>query len=219
MSRPHCTLLLIRHGETEWNTQARIQGHIDIPLSERGRRHARQLAVHLRGQTIAALYASDLARARQTAQPLAESHGLALIEDTRLRERAFGLFEGRTWEESQKRWPEEFAILNLRSPESAAPGGESYVQLRARVMHCLNEIALRHESTCVAIVTHGGVLDVVYRAAYAIPWETPRSHQLPNASINRATVRAAETPSGAPEFVIQSWAEAGHLDDTLDELP
>jgi probable phosphoglycerate mutase len=220
------TLLLIRHGETEWNAQARIQGHRDTPLSERGLRQAQVLARHLvggaDGAALAAVISSDLARARQTAEPLAQRLGLALRQDARLRERAFGLFEGHTYAEAEARWPNEYAIWRQRDPAYAVPGGESYLDTRARVLACLEDIVRAHPARTVAIVTHGGVLDAVYRAAEAIPWETARSHLLPNASINRVLARLVY---GAPmqggmrlALTVQAWAERGHLDAALDEI-
>ncbi len=207
------TLLLIRHGETQWNTEARIQGHRDIGLSERGLRQARVLARFLASSAIAAVYSSDLSRASATAQPLADALALALRTDVRLRERGFGLFEGSTYEEAQANWPNEFAIWRQRDPAHALPGGESYLTARARVLECLDEIAREHAGATVAVVTHGGVLDIVYRAAYGIAWQTPRSHLLPNASINRVRARHP-----GPAFTVCSWAERQHLDEPLDEV-
>jgi len=213
VSSAQATLLLIRHGETQWNAQARIQGHRDIALSERGLRQAQRLARFLSGQAIDAVYASDLARASQTAQPLADALRLPVCLDARLRERGFGLFEGSTYEEAQANWPTEYAIWRRRDPAHALPGGESYLAARARVLQCLDEIARGHAGATVAVVTHGGVLDIVYRAAYGIPWETPRSHLLPNASINRVHARHP-----GPALTVHSWAEHQHLDDPIDEL-
>jgi probable phosphoglycerate mutase len=216
---PAATLLLIRHGETGWNAQGRIQGHRDTDLSERGRRQAQVLARYLAaaGTPIDAVVASDLARARQTAEPLAAVLGLPLAIDPRLRERGFGLFEGHTYEEAEARWPNEYAIWRRRDAGYAVPGGESYLQTRARTLESLHDIAARHGGATVAVVTHGGVLDVVYRAAHAIPWETPRSHLLPNASIGRVQARAAATGAEV-ELRVESWADRAHLDGALDEL-
>ena len=208
---PATTLLLIRHGETEWNTQSRIQGHIDIGLSARGQRQAQVLARHLAGTPLAAVYCSDLARARQTAAPLLA--GGAPRTDARLRERGFGLFEGHTTEEARARWPNEYAIWMRREAGYAVPGGESYLQLRARVLQCLGQIVADHPGATVAVVTHGGVLDVVYRAAKAMAWEVPRSHLLPNASINHVV---ATLPG--PAFEVLAWAQSGHLEAARDEL-
>jgi len=213
VSSAQATLLLIRHGETQWNSQSRIQGHRDIALSERGLQQSQRLARFLREQAIDAVYASDLSRASQTAQPLADALGLALHLDARLRERGFGLFEGSTYAEAQANWPNEYAIWRRRDPAHALPGGESYLTARARVLQCLDEIARAHAGATVAIVTHGGVLDIVYRAAYGIPWETPRSHLLPNASVNRVFARHP-----GPVLTVYSWAESQHLDESIDEL-
>jgi 2,3-bisphosphoglycerate-dependent phosphoglycerate mutase len=207
------TLLLIRHGETQWNAESRIQGHRDVALSARGRRQAEVLARFLASAAIDAVFASDLSRASQTAEPLARALGLPLRVDARLRERGFGLFEGSTYAEAEANWPNEYAIWRRRDPAHALPGGESYVAARVRVLQCLEEIARDHQGQTVAVITHGGVLDIVYRAAFGIPWETPRSHLLPNASINRVLARHP-----GPALTVSSWAERSHLDDALDEL-
>jgi probable phosphoglycerate mutase len=206
-------LLLIRHGETEWNTEGRIQGFRDIALSDRGQRQAQVLARHLAVQAIDAVYASDLARAIATATPLAAQRGQAVRIDARLKERGFGLFEGSTYAEAEAKWPNEYAIWRQRDPGHALPGGESFRDARARVMACLEEIAQRHAGRTVALVTHGGVLDIIYRAAHGIPWETPRSHLLPNASINHVIARAP-----GPHLQVVAWADHAHLDAAGDEL-
>jgi probable phosphoglycerate mutase len=208
-------LLMIRHGETEWNAQSRIQGHIDVDLSERGRRQAQALARYLSGTPLAAVVTSDLARAHRTAQPLADARGIAAVRDARLRERAFGLFEGSTYAEAQASWPHEYAIWQRREPGHAVPGGESFLAMRERVLDCLGELARRHAGETVAVVTHGGVLDIVYRTAHAIPWETPRSHLLPNACVNRV---AAAWRGGRLSLEVLSWAQSDHLEPARDEL-
>ncbi len=212
-SPPHAQLLLIRHGETEWNTEGRIQGFRDIGLSERGRRQAQVLARHLQGRALDAVYASDLSRAIETAEPLARERSAAVRIDPRLKERGFGLFEGHTYAEAEANWPQEYAIWRQRDPGHAVPGGESYRDARVRVLAALGDIARQHAGQTVAVVTHGGVLDIVYRAAHAIPWETPRSHLLPNASINH--VRAHHP---GPRLEVLAWAQSGHLEDARDEI-
>jgi len=211
-------LLLIRHGETQWNAQGRIQGHRDIGLSERGTRQAQLLAQFLAREDIDVVFASDLSRAHDTARPLAQARGVDLHIDWRLRERGFGLFEGHTYEEAEANWPNEYAIWRRRDPAYAVPGGESYLTARTRVFEFLSEILHRHAGATVAVVTHGGVLDIVYRAALAIPWETPRSHILPNASINRVDARPGRA-GNPPELTVVAWAQADHLDGAGDELP
>ncbi len=211
---PAAMLLLIRHGETEWNTAARIQGFRDIALSARGLRQAAVLARHLAGHAIAAVYSSDLARAVQTAEPLAQQRGGSVRIDARLKERGFGIFEGHTYAEAEARWPNEYAIWRQRDPAHALPGGgESFLDARRRVLQCLDEIVQRHAGETVAVVTHGGVLDIIYRTAMGIAWETPRSHLLPNASINRVRAQAP-----GPAFEVLGWAERSHLDDPADDL-
>jgi len=206
-------LLLIRHGETEWNSEGRIQGFRDIGLSGRGLRQAQVLARHLCGQALDAIYASDLARAVQTAEPLARQRGAVVQIDARLKERGFGLFEGHTYAEAEANWPQEYAIWQRRDPGHAVPGGESYRDARVRVLASIDELTRRHAGQTIAVVTHGGVLDIIYRAAQGIPWETPRSHLLPNASINRVRARHP-----GPELQVLAWAESGHLEAARDEL-
>ena len=210
---PYTSLVLIRHGETEWNSAARIQGYRDIGLSDRGRRQADVLARHLAGHRLDAIYASDLSRAIQTAEPLARTRGMEVRVDARLKERGFGIFEGHTYDEAQAKWPNEYAVWRQRDPAHALPGGESYLQARARVLQCLDQIVQEHAGRTVAILTHGGVLDIVYRAAVGIPWQTPRSHLLPNASINHVQARHP-----GPELVVLAWAQSEHLDAARDEL-
>ena len=206
-------LLLIRHGETEWNAEGRIQGFRDIGLSGRGHRQAQVLARHLAGHSIDAIYASDLTRAIQTAEPLARQMGAALRIDARLKERGFGLFEGHTYAEAEANWPHEYAIWRQRDPGHAVPGGESYRDARVRVLAILGELTRKHAGQTIAVVTHGGVLDIIYRTAEGIPWETPRSHLLPNASINRVRARHP-----GPELQVLAWAENSHLEDARDEI-
>ena len=205
-------LLLIRHGETEWNTAGRIQGFRDIALSERGLRQAQVLARHLEGQVLDAVYSSDLTRAMQTAEPLARQRGVTLRIDPRLKERGFGLFEGHTYAEAEANWPHEYAIWRQRDPGHAVPGGESYRDARVRVLASLDEMARRHAGQTIAVITHGGVLDIIYRTAEGIAWETPRSHLLPNASINRVRMRPG------PELQVLAWAQSSHLEDARDEI-
>jgi probable phosphoglycerate mutase len=193
-------LLLVRHGQTDWNAEGRIQGIVDTPLSALGREQAAELAARLAAEPIDAIVSSDLVRARETAAPLAQARGLEVRAEPRLRERAFGIFEGHTYSEVEANWPSEFAIWRRREPGYAVPGGESYLALRARVLACLGELVADNAGQSVLVVTHGGVLDAVYRAALGISWETPRSHRLPNAGVNR--VRASLP---GPALEVLAW--------------
>jgi 2,3-bisphosphoglycerate-dependent phosphoglycerate mutase len=206
------TLLVIRHGETAWNAEHRIQGHLDIPLSPAGIRQAAYLAERLAGESIDAVYSSELARAWLTAVPFAARLGLEIVADTRLRERSFGVFEGLTLDEIAAQHPEAFRRWRERDPGWAIDGGESGRQLIDRVLAALHDIVERHRGQTVAVVTHGGVLDVVYRAARSLAWDAPREHQMLNASINRLS---AATPPLA--MAIVSWADVTHLAQARDE--
>ncbi len=182
-------LLVMRHGETAWNAAARIQGQLDIPLSPRGEQQAQRLAGRLAGEPIDAVYSSDLARAAQTAQPLARRLGLAPRPEPRLRERRFGLFEGSSYAEAEQRWPAEFARWRERDPDVAIPGGEAPREVARRVLAAVAGIVRAHPGATVAVFTHGGVLDVIYRAARRLPWQLPRTYPLHNAAINRVGAR------------------------------
>jgi len=207
------TLLLIRHGETAWNAEHRIQGRLDVPLSTTGIWQAGQLAQRLAGEAIDALISSDLARAWMTGAPLADAHGLEMVPEQRLRERAFGIFEGKTLTEISTEHPDEFAAWRARDVDWRIPEGESGAEFIARVLDALHEIARNHLGRKVAVVTHGGVLDVVYRNARALAWDAPRDHLMLNASINRLQAQAAPL-----RLQIVDWADVAHLDQARDEL-
>jgi probable phosphoglycerate mutase len=177
-------LILIRHGETVWNREHRMQGQQDSPLTEVGVRQARQLGQRFREEAFGALYSSDLGRAHQTAKSVADATGREIIVDPRLRERHFGVFEGLTGGEIEHNYPQEFLRFSSRDPAYAVPGGESAVQFRERCIACLNELAERHPGGRVLVVTHGLVLDMLYRAAHALTLEQPRPVPLLNASLN-----------------------------------
>ena len=208
-------ILAVRHGETAWNRASRIQGHTDIDLNPHGRWQAEQLALALSDQDIAACYASDLSRARATAQAVATRHGLPVHTHAGLRERCFGAFEGRTWIELEAAHPVETLAWRKREPDFAPPGGESLLQLRERVVNTVSELAARHPGEQVLVVAHGGVLDILYRAATRLELQAPRSWELPNTAINRLLW----TDAG---LGLVGWADTGHLQAdnphaTLDE--
>jgi probable phosphoglycerate mutase len=206
------TLLVIRHGETAWNAAHRIQGHLDIPLSQAGIRQAARLAERLADTPLAAIYSSELARAWLTATPLAQRCGLSVNAEPRLRERAFGVFEGLTLDEIAAQHGADFRRWRERDPAWRMAGGESGQDLIDRVLAAVGEIAERHPGQTVAVVTHGGVLDVIYRAARALAWDAPREHAMLNASINTAR---ASAPPLALELV--AWGDVEHLADARDE--
>ncbi|MFT3858881.1 MAG: histidine phosphatase family protein [Aquabacterium sp.] len=213
MSSDHVTrLLVVRHGETAWNLAARIQGHIDIPLNDKGRWQARQVGQALHDEAIHALYSSDLLRARHTAEAIAEVTQLPLQLDAQLRERHFGRLEGMTQEEVATQWPEEARRWRERDPGYGPEGGETLQGFYDRCITTLTRLAHQHMGQTIAVVAHGGVLDCFYRAANRVPLQAPRTWHISNACINRLLY----SPEG---FSMQLWGDSRHLDDApaLDE--
>ena len=201
-------ITIIRHGQTLWNVQRRMQGQSDSPLSEDGVRQARLLAQRLAKREFTTLYSSDSGRAQHTANCVAEVTGHRVIVDSRLRERHFGIFEGLTGPEIEARHPEAFTRWKSRDPEYVVPGGESALAFRDRAQKCLQDIATRHAGESVVVVTHGLVLDVIYRAAYGIPLGEPRFHELVNAGINQIRYVAGT-------WRVDVWGDGSHLEEGL----
>lgn len=205
-------IIAIRHGETSWNLDARIQGHLDIPLNDAGCRQAQKMADSLADEPITAVYASDLGRAWETAQYLGRSLNLQVDRQPGLRERCFGEFEGRTFAEVEREQPEQAGRWRKREPEYVPPGGESLLALRDRVLEAAQQLAARHPGELIALVGHGGVMDVLYRAATRQDMQAPRTWSLSNTAINRLLW----SPEG---FSLVGWGDVRHLDDhALDEL-
>lgn len=201
-------IIAIRHGETAWNVDTRIQGQLDIPLSATGRRQAEQLARALRDEPLAAVYASDLARAWETAQYIVRARSIAVVGEQALRERGFGDFEGKTFAEIQALLPDQSMRWRKRDPEFSPAGGESLTVLQGRVVEAAARLAARHPGEQIALVGHGGVMDVLYRAATRLDIQAPRTWALGNAAINRLLW----TPQG---FSLVGWADTRHLDGSL----
>jgi probable phosphoglycerate mutase len=211
------TIVLIRHGETAWNAERRLQGHIDIGLNAEGERQAEALAAALAAERFDAIVSSDLARARQTAQAVARRHGLDVGTDPALRERCYGGFEGLLYAEIAARYPAQFAAWQARDIDSVMPAGErvaeSFRQFYQRAVGAILALAEAHPGGRLALVAHGGVLECAYRAALGLPLETPRNFKVLNASVNRFSAAGGK-------LVLTSWGEVGHLAPrALDELP
>lgn len=207
-------LLVIRHGETPWNTEARIQGHIDIPLNDKGRWQAERVAQALADEAIDAIYSSDLQRARHTAEAIAQAVGLSLTLDESLRERHFGRFEGMTQEEVASQWPEEARRWRERDPAYGPDGGETLENFYERCLDAITRLARQHPGQSIALVAHGGVLDCFYRAANGLELDLPRSWKITNASVNRLLFNGEG-------FSMVGWADNRHLEEddaaSLDE--
>jgi 2,3-bisphosphoglycerate-dependent phosphoglycerate mutase len=206
-------LCLIRHGETDWNVARRIQGHTDIPLNHTGLEQARLLAQSLADESFDAIYSSDLGRARQTAEATAHRLHQLVQLDPSLRERHYGDFQARTYDESRTLYPEAYARFEAREPGAAFPGGgESLEVFFARVRSTLNRIADAHPLGSVLVVTHGGVLDMAHRVAADLPLQQRRDFPISNATVNWLM-----REEGSWRVLV--WDERSHLDNSLDELP
>lgn len=213
---PPTTIILIRHGITDWNQARRFQGQIDIPLNKAGRRQAaltaRRFGAELEHGGIVAVHSSDLLRAAQTAEPIARALGLPVVHDPALRERRYGGFEGRTHEELQRDEPEAWKRWRARERDFLLPGdGESLRQFHYRVERALFDLAARYRGASVVAVAHGGVLDCAYRIGAGLALDAPRDYELLNASLNRITF-------DGERFSLIDWGDVAHLDEALDDI-
>ena len=213
-STMHATrIIAIRHGETAWNVDTRIQGQLDIGLNETGRWQAHRVAEALSSEPIQAIYASDLLRAWDTARAISSATRGALHRHEGLRERGFGDFQGKTFVEIEAMWPEQAQRWRQRDPQWSPPGGETLLQVSERIIRTTTELAAQHVGGQIVLVAHGGVMDALYRAATRQDVQTPRNWKLGNAAINRLLW----TPEG---LSLIGWADTRHLDqgDALDEI-
>ena len=213
---------LIRHGETDWNLEKRLQGQIDIGLNAMGEAQALAVRPGLIGQSFDAAYSSDLQRAWRTAQIALgkdrdPDHPPALYPAPPLRERHYGIYQGLTAAEGEVRYPQAHHFHHTRNVDYDYETGESLRSFSARVMKGLAELAAKHPGGCVLVFTHGGVLDIVYRAAVGRTLDTPRDFPVPNAALNWLGYSADEE-LGEGKWTLESWADIHHLTRTLDEV-
>ena len=212
-------LLALRHGQTAWNADQRIQGQLDVALNGVGRWQAAQLAQAVARQldqeahqhadqpgqpALAAIYSSDLQRALATAEALSAATGTPVTTDPSLRERSFGSFQGETFAQIAARLPADAERWRRRDPDFSPGGGESLNAFAARVVPAVARLAALHAGEQIAVVAHGGVLDCLYRAACGVAVQAPRSWQLGNATINRLLF----TGEG---FTLVGWNDDAHL--------
>ncbi len=190
-----------------------IQGHIDIALNSTGLAQASAVARRLSGAPVAAIHASDLGRAWQTATAIAAPHRLAVVAEPDLRERHWGRFQGMSIDQIARHWPDAHARMVARDPHFALDGGESIAELVARVRAVLVRIATAVAGRTAVVVTHGGVLDSAYRIATGLALDAPRPFVLANAAVN-----VLEGDGAA--WRVRSWGDVGHLDgiERRDEL-
>ena len=199
-------LIIVRHGQTQWNLKLIRQGHLDSPLTEMGLAQAKALGDRLARETFSALYSSDLGRAVQTAQMIAAATGHEIVTDPRLRERHLGIFQGLNGDELKEKYPEEYRLHRTMGPSYVIPGGESMRQQVERNVAYFNEIAEKHLGETIVVVTHGGVLSGFFRHALSIPLEAPRRFEFTNASLNVFTYEAGS-------WMLRTWGDVSHLSD------
>ena len=211
-------ILAIRHGETLWNVDTRIQGHLNIDLNETGRWQAERVGHALAEEPIQAIYSSDLRRAFETAQAIATAPArltartptpLQVTPHLQLRERHFGHLQGKTWAEIETEHPEECKLCDHRDLHWAPTGGESLTALRERIRQCVDALASQHMGGQIVLVAHGGVMDALYRLATNQSVEAPRTWHLGNAAINRLLW----TPQG---LSLVGWGDVSHFDEAND---
>lgn len=198
-------IIAVRHGETDWNAISRIQGHTDIALNATGRAQAAHVASAISAEQIDAVYASDLQRAFATGAAIAEAAGAPLQAEPGLRERCFGVLEGRSFAQIEAQWPEQAVRWRKRDPHYSPEGGESLSLLHGRVAEVVHRLAAQHPGGHIVLVAHGGVLDVLYRLATGQEIQAPRTWQLQNAAINRLLW----TPEA---LTLVGWGDTAHLD-------
>ncbi len=205
--------IVVRHGETQWNVDSRIQGHTDSELTDTGRAQAEALARRLETEPFDILVSSDLGRAMSTARIIAERTRHALVPDARFRERAFGEGEGLTYGELDHQFPETFSKVRETDPDFYIPGGESRRQFYERVKTSFEALAAEHRGRRVAVVAHGGVLGSLYRVIHGLGIVTPHNIPIGNASYNALSYDGTL-------WTVEAWGDTGHLGKTalLEEL-
>ena len=206
---------LVRHGETPWNVEKRIQGWEDIPLNENGEKQAYALGeylarTHSTDQKIDAVYASDLQRAHRTAKIASEPIGLEPILHKGLRERHFGVLQNLLYDEMDQHQPVAAMAWRSRNPTAIVEGGETLEFFHHRVITAINEIAANHPNQVVLVVSHGGAFDIVWRYANQVGLSEPRQASLLNASINRVHV-------ANDGWKMLEWGRVDHLNKPAGE--
>ncbi len=208
MKKQQTEIVLVRHGQTDANVALRIQGHKDTPLNATGLTQADKVgdalaqASEIRG--FDGVYCSDLTRTRQTLAPFISQMGLPVSYISKLRERDFGWFEDKTYDEVAQTHPDRAKRFGSRDPEYDLHGGESLIAFFERVVAVMTDIAARHPGEHILAVTHGGVLDCVQRWARALPMDAERDFEIPNTSVNRILVNSDQCE-------IRTWANTDHL--------
>lgn len=201
--------ILLRHGETDWNRELRFQGQVDVPLNAVGHTQAQRLAQRLAVEPVHHLVSSDLLRTRQTAQPILDlartAQAPSLVTDAMLREQNFGRIDGMRVEDIKTQHADVWAGWTQFQSDYAVPDGESTRQFHTRVMDAMHRLAAAYAGQTLVVVTHGGVLDMLYRTVHGLGLNGPRQSTIPNAGYNRVRFYGNR-------FDILHWADTTHLD-------
>ncbi len=210
-------LYLIRHGETEWNRSGHHQGQMDSALTQTGIEQAKAMGKRLKneGHTFAAIYTSDLYRARHTAELIAATLGQQeIIQDALpLRERALGVLEGLTYPEIEEQLPEDYELHTVGDPHYRPEGGESWADTFSRACPFLREICRKHDGEKIMAVSHGGVLGMALRDALGLTLLPPRRFSLPNVGLNVFSY-------SDHNWTLNTWGDTSHMTGVtvLDEV-
>ncbi len=212
-------LLLVRHGETDWNAEGRIQGMLDVPLNALGVQQAELAAAELaRTIDVAEMVSSDLVRTRETATPIAEATGFEPRFDARIRERNFGIWQGKTYEEWRVQDAVGMARYNSGDPDYGPEGGETASQFLKRCVDAVTDLVLGSKEKTLILVTHGGVVSSMVRHAQGLNPQSARTWSVPNASISEWRV---EYVNDDPVFYVDRIGDVAHLEHAeaaLDEV-
>lgn len=203
---------LIRHGETDWNAAQRLQGWRDIPLNDTGKNQAKSVQRFLDQQRIAfdGVLSSDLQRAIQTAQIAFAQHQYPIEQIPALRERNYGIYEGHPWQSLTQLPNEPAPKINLRDPSLDVPEGESLLTFHQRIIEAFNQIALQRPNQKLAVIAHGGVIEMVWRYIQQADLSTPRPYKIVNASVNHFAINQEQ------QWQEIAWAQVAHLDHIKD---
>jgi 2,3-bisphosphoglycerate-dependent phosphoglycerate mutase len=197
-------LLFIRHGQTDWNVQQRFQGQLDVPLNATGRAQAQALAARLLNDPHELLFSSDLHRAMQTAAPVADAWRCEVATLPGFREQSFGVLEGLNAQQARDQHPAQWSAWLQQRADYGLPGGESTQVFFDRVMAAVAALVSAHAGRRIAVVTHGGVLDMLWRSAHLLSLHGERACDIPNTGINR--MRWVDG-----SLTVLRWADAAHL--------
>lgn len=201
---------IIRHGETDWNRQRRIQGQIDIPLNPVGRAQALAMAYNAAHHRFSAIYSSDLQRALETAYALAEREGIMVQVTAQLRERHYGIFQNVLKDDAESQFPAAYALYNARDLNYDFESGESLQSFAVRTLNTFLWLARHHDNQEIAVVCHAGLLDVMFRHATGRPLQTPRDFMIPNCALNWFHYDGRG-------WYLDAWDDHHHLSEVLME--